>query len=968
MFENVLNPFAWWGMLALAVPIIIHLINRLRYRKVHWAAMEFLLKAMQKNKRKLLLEQLLLLLLRCLLIALVALLFIRPRWFLGSAGNESGSVHHHYILMDDSYSMSDLEDPSRPDGVSAFKRGTQLLADLAAAHSSSNALHHWTVLSWSNPAVPEFGSPLTSEKPEGVRMTPDALTRLRERFDEWKPTHLALTPLAVVQQANKYLETVTDGRRHIHIVSDFRLGTWRNSGDEVYSLLADLSRQGKVDVQLHDVAQPARSQVAGDVPPAHGNLGVTSILVKPRRVADSVMSPGDAPLRVVTPRLPFDVHVTVRNFGSAEHSRINLFLLSNQQQRAERILDRLAGAEERTLVFNMEYATDEPIGLKSLTVRLSDSENRDHLLVDNERYAQVELRSHVKVLLVDPEARSSQAASDWLYVNAALTGTSRTGVQADIITPRELSARRNLSAYSVVYLLNIAGVGRSEGDLDEDGLRNITRYVRQGGSLAWFLGPRTNVASFNDRLYQKGQGIFPVPLMLRPDPDGRKNFPFIDEEPDKDDFFAKVRFMKLHPAFPFTGEIAYTFARFIHINRYFRIDPQWKPGEGSEVLMQLVNRRPLLLYGDQVRQLAEELNAVASQVPAGKLTSHVGKILASIVEADRKKARKGELIEALSAALSEPAAADFWKDKKNADLLKKFNDLQMLLLQGDPVVVEAAVTGGIRTGRVMAFMIPAAPSSIQGKDYGWHDMAVGDLGQFFFVPMILGVQDHLSGQSRNVELTNSALVQAQPLELRLEQDRYHPQVELWYQGPEEKEPAKVDTITGERIKSLFQPTPGKESGASMAEQFDWLVKIKAVKGPGHYRLKFNQVGTASGMSDTAVRGEASINLDTAKIPEERPLSFNLDGQQEGEMSRLSEDQIRESLADGLQKGVSKLPAGEAREFAQSKNWFVVNALDTQALEALQSQTWSEYSWVLLLLLGLLMLEQYLAMKFSHHLA
>ena len=51
------------GGLLISAPIIIHLINRIRYKRVEWAAMEFLLEAMKRNKRKLILEQLLLLLL-----------------------------------------------------------------------------------------------------------------------------------------------------------------------------------------------------------------------------------------------------------------------------------------------------------------------------------------------------------------------------------------------------------------------------------------------------------------------------------------------------------------------------------------------------------------------------------------------------------------------------------------------------------------------------------------------------------------------------------------------------------------------------------------------------------------------------------------------------------------------------------------------------------------------------------------
>jgi hypothetical protein len=67
-----LNPWALAiGLLAIAVPIIIHLINRMQFRRVRWAAMEFLLAAQKRMRQRLLIEQLLLLLLRILLMLLL---------------------------------------------------------------------------------------------------------------------------------------------------------------------------------------------------------------------------------------------------------------------------------------------------------------------------------------------------------------------------------------------------------------------------------------------------------------------------------------------------------------------------------------------------------------------------------------------------------------------------------------------------------------------------------------------------------------------------------------------------------------------------------------------------------------------------------------------------------------------------------------------------------------------------------
>ena len=76
MFSAFLNPFTLIaGGLLVSTPIIIHLINRIRFRRVKWAAMEFLLKAQKRMRRRKILEQLILLFLRCLLVFLAAFYF-----------------------------------------------------------------------------------------------------------------------------------------------------------------------------------------------------------------------------------------------------------------------------------------------------------------------------------------------------------------------------------------------------------------------------------------------------------------------------------------------------------------------------------------------------------------------------------------------------------------------------------------------------------------------------------------------------------------------------------------------------------------------------------------------------------------------------------------------------------------------------------------------------------------------------
>src|SRR4029453_14716339 len=93
------------GLGAVAVPVIIHLLNRRRYDIVDWGAMQFL-QISETTRRKFLLEELLLMLLRMGLIALLVLALAAPfttsRLFAGASSRDNRDV---VLVVDGSYSM-----------------------------------------------------------------------------------------------------------------------------------------------------------------------------------------------------------------------------------------------------------------------------------------------------------------------------------------------------------------------------------------------------------------------------------------------------------------------------------------------------------------------------------------------------------------------------------------------------------------------------------------------------------------------------------------------------------------------------------------------------------------------------------------------------------------------------------------------------------------------------------------------
>src|SRR6476661_10704807 len=101
MLQLFLNPYTMVAGAALvSSPIIIHLINRMRYRRVKWAAMEFLLKSQKRNRRRLIIEQLILLLLRILLVLLAG--FLVARFTAGGVGSRGTT---HVVIVDNSLSQ-----------------------------------------------------------------------------------------------------------------------------------------------------------------------------------------------------------------------------------------------------------------------------------------------------------------------------------------------------------------------------------------------------------------------------------------------------------------------------------------------------------------------------------------------------------------------------------------------------------------------------------------------------------------------------------------------------------------------------------------------------------------------------------------------------------------------------------------------------------------------------------------------
>ena len=458
--NHFFNPaFVAGGACLIASPIVIHLINRMRYRRVRFAAMEFLLQSQQRNQRRLLLEQLLLLLSRILIIVGIVLLISRLILDPAQMSIFRGAQSHHVVLLDDSLSMRD-----RWEETNGFAQAIKIVNQIAAGGAQQPNTQKLTLIRLSQPEQPFFTERNVNE---------DFVTELLSKLDPqtFKCTHQALDLTAGLQAAKKLLASERGNIPHLHVISDFRDHDWRDQ-KAIVSAIEGLTSSG-VTVNL-----------VRAVPDAHANLGIVEL------TGDTQVAAVDVPLRM---------KVAVKNFGTQLANDVRLSVFDNNDKLPVSVVfEKIEPQTEVVHEFEIRLSTPT-------THKIRVNLEADSLPEDNVRSLAIDVPKSVAVLIVDGDP----AGEDGSYIADAIAADPRATGYAASVENVEYLRRRSLDGFACIYLLNIP-------ELPADSVDALERYVTAGGGLAWFVGDAIRPAYYNDALYREGSGLFPVPLETSP--------------------------------------------------------------------------------------------------------------------------------------------------------------------------------------------------------------------------------------------------------------------------------------------------------------------------------------------------------------------------------------------------------------------------------------------------------------------
>ncbi|MEN9334805.1 MAG: hypothetical protein RLY35_1985 [Bacteroidota bacterium] len=125
-----LRPEMLWGLLALSVPIAVHLFNFRKQRIVYFPFTSFLKEIKEETQQQSKIKHWIILLLRMLAIALIVLAFAQPTWNNTAAAGGKKNVS---IYIDNSFSME-----NQKDGISLLDNAKNKALDIVFAHGEND--------------------------------------------------------------------------------------------------------------------------------------------------------------------------------------------------------------------------------------------------------------------------------------------------------------------------------------------------------------------------------------------------------------------------------------------------------------------------------------------------------------------------------------------------------------------------------------------------------------------------------------------------------------------------------------------------------------------------------------------------------------------------------------------------------------------------------------------------------------
>ncbi|CAG0931725.1 hypothetical protein PLCT1_01877 [Planctomycetaceae bacterium] len=502
---------------AASVPVIIHLINLTRYRKVDWAAMEFLMAAYRKTRRRLQMESLIMLLLRVAAVIFLALAFfpfavdeVKAMFSFEKATFSANAPLNLVVVLDNSASMAYTQE-----GQTSFDRAKKYA--LSIVDTLKPGRDRVTIVRMSDVFVPRGIGGVSLSEDEQQKRRKERVKLLTNLDLETARRELAATSVAAgdttmlvaLREAYRLMDiTPPSDAVGLVVITDFANCGWK-----------ELKKDGANAGEFADVLEKVNKRIGeGGAPLFYdagfddsNNVAITNLTCQERVIGDGMETEIQVKLanfsarndmRNVSLVYRVDGHETKSGGGKISLPQGELpdpviIKLTANEIKLNNERERKTGASR-----HIEVEITEPDGLKA----------------DNRRSIVLNVVPDVPILVVNGVPDKNPNLNETLNLETALLisdsrsedGASGSEVRVTpnriiTINPQQLTAQESFLDYRLVILANVA-------TLPESTVSRLEEFVAAGFGLVIFDGDRVDHQRYNRDLFKEGKGLLPVQL------------------------------------------------------------------------------------------------------------------------------------------------------------------------------------------------------------------------------------------------------------------------------------------------------------------------------------------------------------------------------------------------------------------------------------------------------------------------
>jgi len=405
-----LNPAVLFGLLAASIPVLIHLLNLRKLKRIEFSTLAFL-KELQKNKiRKIKLKQWLLLALRMLIILFLVTAFARPTLKgIAIGGTTSAAKTTAVFILDNTPSMSVVDAKG-----SYFNQAKATIKELL------NQLQEGD----------DAALILTANQDENDVKTTTNLSDFQKQVDAVKISDASGMLNTSIIKAAKILSGSQNFNKEIYLLSDFQKGRLAGKGS-----LSNLSQLLNDKVRLYTFDYSGKKVY---------NIGIDSLKLN---------------TQIFEKNKPVSFNITVTNYSSQAVSNLVVSLFINGKRKAQQSVSLNPGESK---ILSMSVIVNET-GFIDASAEIED----DEIMQDNKRYINFYVPKVIPVIIFTDEP------SDSKFVDLALSATNNSGTLQITEKDLSQVASINLKQFNVVFIIGslnlVSGFDRLKSYLNEGG-------------------------------------------------------------------------------------------------------------------------------------------------------------------------------------------------------------------------------------------------------------------------------------------------------------------------------------------------------------------------------------------------------------------------------------------------------------------------------------------------------------------